>query len=306
MKLYNDVDFQVYNEDQVKFYEEGHIYTNQGTNKNYTSVTTYLKKFNPDTNWNYWSFYKGIEELCMDRYGHTAPLDALKALVKEGVRKGLKEYDAQDYAMNIFLNKNKKFTKLEMINYHNKKKQDWEKSKKEGLDRGSAWHKKEEEKALFIDKVYYEGKFISLSTSYRMARTKKFKLSRNTKDGAYVEMLMSHPLIEIAGQADQIFIETVGRTRYLDIGDWKTNKKIDMYSRWNNKMKAPLEHLDYCDYSSYALQLSLYAWIAECHGFVPRHLALAHVRNKIERIPVEYLRDEIFKIAYLRLSELAA
>lgn len=307
MKIYKGVDFQVYQEDNVKFYKKGHIYLNKDTNVRYTSVTTCIKTYEPETNWEYWSFYKALEGLCIEQnFGDLKPLNALKALVKSYKAKNYSEFEAQTKAMEYFMLKTKVFTRVTLEHAHRSMKETWAKNKKDGLERGSRWHQKEEEKALFINKILYGNQFVELSKEYKYKANHKFKLTRATPDGAYVEILISHPLIQIGGQADQVYIETKDGVRYIDIGDWKTNKKFTMENKFS-KLTEPLNHLDNCDYYKYSLQLSFYAWMAECLGFIPRNLLVAHVNNNsIRPIPLEYLRNEIFAIAYDRLQELNA
>ena len=58
------------------------------------------------------------------------------------------------------------------------------------------------------------------------------------------------------------------------IGDFKTNKRFNFYSSFNEYMIGPLSHLTVCEFNTYALQLSLYAYLYEkmtnkkCDGLV--------------------------------------
>ena len=55
-------------------------------------------------------------------------------------------------------------------------------------------------------------------------------------------------------------------------------------------MKDPVAHLDCCNYNHYRLQISMYAWLLEKAGFVPRYLAFTHLTT-IHRF--EYLKKEV-------------
>lgn len=47
------------------------------------------------------------------------------------------------------------------------------------------------------------------------------------------------------------------------VGDFKTNKRLDFYSKFRDHMKYPVDHLTDCNYSVYSLQLSIYALMYE-------------------------------------------
>lgn len=304
--IINDIDFSVKVEDFVKFYEHGHIYKNEKTSKLYTSVTTLLGRYKADVNWEYWVFYKALEKLCEER-GDMTPLLGLKAFVREKTSELGDAFQAQSVGRSVFLEKNRFFKKEVLLRAQADMQEIWDKNKIAGQERGTEWHKKEEEKALYIDKVFYGNEFVQLSTDYTKLKGEKIKLHRNIKDGAYVELLLSHPLIEIGGQADQIIIQSLNQKRYMDIGDWKTDKRIDMFNKYKTKLKDPVSHLDDCNYVKYCLQLSFYMWIGECHGFIPRNMSIAHIRNgRIKPYKIPYLKEEIKAIIWMRYLELMA
>lgn len=45
------------------------------------------------------------------------------------------------------------------------------------------------------------------------------------------------------------------------IFDWKTNKNIKKKNNFHQYFKAPLDHLDHCEYNRFSLQLSLYRFL---------------------------------------------
>ena len=79
-------------------------------------------------------------------------------------------------------------------------------------------------------------------------------------DTVLCENLMYNEDIKIAGTADLIY-EHKGNE--FTIGDFKTNKRFRFSSQYKEKMKLPVDHLDYCEFNTYALQLSFYAWLHE-------------------------------------------
>lgn len=65
----------------------------------------------------------------------------------------------------------------------------------------------------------------------------------------------------ICGMVDQLYYSTT--LNGLVIFDWKTNKKMNYTSKYNNFMLDPISHLPECEFSTYSLQLSLYKYIIE-------------------------------------------
>jgi hypothetical protein len=126
------------------------------------------------------------------------------------------------------------------------------------------------------------------------------------EDGYYPELLLWNDSYEIAGQADEPFIESKGLKRYIDILDFKSNKKIDLNSYKHFKtghqmMQGPLKHLQCCSFNHYNLQLSLYAWMMEQHGFIPRNLIVEHYPLRTEDGEVDYNQTPvIYKMSYLK------
>jgi hypothetical protein len=74
------------------------------------------------------------------------------------------------------------------------------------------------------------------------------------------EISLFHCGLRVAGQADLIAIEA--GTGKMIILDWKRSKEICFTNRYR-KLKAPLSHLDDCNYSHYCLQLNVYRYIME-------------------------------------------
>lgn len=144
----------------------------------------------------------------------------------------------------------------------------------------------------------------------------------NQPDGVYPEMLLWRHDYHIAGRSDKVTlrtidspeqwgngVETSSRIRVADVSDFKTNEKIRMrgYQQYDGtieKMCAPLDHLEQCEFNDYALQLSLYQFMLEWFGFFPGERTIIHFPHEIEglgtpkpvthRLP--YLRDEVISM----------
>ena len=75
------------------------------------------------------------------------------------------------------------------------------------------------------------------------------------------ELCVGSSKLGICGMVDQLYYSVpLGG---LVIFDWKTNKRLDYNSKFNNWMLDPISHLPECEFTTYSLQLSLYKYIIE-------------------------------------------
>ena len=96
-------------------------------------------------------------------------------------------------------------------------------------------------------------------------------------EAVHSEKLLWIDDFEIAGTADLIIDHP---NNEFSIGDFKTNKKIEFYSNFGNRMLEPVNHLSQCQHNLYGLQLSLYAYMYSLlTGRKLRHLFLMHCNN---------------------------
>lgn len=79
-------------------------------------------------------------------------------------------------------------------------------------------------------------------------------------DRYYCEKILHSDEYEVAGMTDHLVDLD---NNFFDVNDYKSNKKINFYSPYQNRLKYPLEFLDDCQYNVYALQLSTYAYFYE-------------------------------------------
>lgn len=98
----------------------------------------------------------------------------------------------------------------------------------------------------------------------------------------------------IAGTSD--IIEDCGR--YFNVFDLKTNKKFTYNNKYNERMLQPLEHFPVCEYTSYSIQLSLYAYMYS--SMTGKHVGKLKIfynhEDKWCSIPITYVKDTIDKI----------
>jgi len=223
-----------------------HIYTRVADNKIFTSVTTYIGKFKPKSN------FDQIAEKIAQRRG----TDKQQVL------------------------------------------HEWEEIKNKGLDFGNRIH-------LNIQN-YLEGKECS---SQLFDFLKKMQVDHKLQS----KRLLSEHLVydmdhEIAGMSDLIaeYIDN----NFFEVIDYKTNKKFSFGSSdWENShFLPPISHLPCNEYFTYALQLSMYAYIfSKMSGKKPSRLTVYWLKRKDvknyesfegiwKKIGMPYLEDEVVSL----------
>ena len=128
----------------------------------------------------------------------------------------------------------------------------WEKENKKATDRGTNIHK------LMENYVSFGGKEEDYSWMYK-SYDKVVSYTVDKYKKIYCENLLYNHDFKIAGTADLIY----DHGDYFTIGDFKTNKKFKFTSDFNEHFKTPVDHLLYCEFNNYALQMSMYAYMHE-------------------------------------------
>lgn len=270
----------------IAFIEETHKYFDV-TNPDavFTSVTTMIHSYTQEFDKNFWSAFKAIEKL----------------LPK----------DSWNIEKKSLLN-TKKFDKviLEMYdideNDFNREQQAildaWDEENKKSCERGTKIHADlensfyEKKKDIDISKFEIGGKFVC----------DKGRTELDLENGVYPEYLISRVSedgkLRIAGQIDLL----VKKGNKITIADFKTNKKIETKSFFNNKtkqsvkMKYPLNNLDDVNYWHYTLQLSTYAWMLQKYNpeFEIEDLVMIHFdhNDNMTVYHLPYLKEEVVKM----------
>lgn len=116
----------------------------------------------------------------------------------------------------------------------------------------------------------------------------------------------------IAGTCDKLFFVSSSANSAFDLEDFKTNLKKGIEFCPDAKVKEkfckyPIEHLSNCNYTKYALQLSMYAYMVEeltgrkCRKltirFIPPDDPMQHVK-----IAVPYMKHEIHAMIHHWIS----
>lgn len=162
--------------------------------------------------------------------------------------------------------------------------EEWESELKRACNNGTHLHKIMEKYILHKeeDKTYS-----TLYESYNEIAKNLFKYSTNV----LCEAGVGDTELNIAGTADLIYENNT----HFYIGDFKTNKHFRFTSAYNSYFTAPIDHLNICEFNTYALQLSMYALLYEkmtnkkCAGLVIFHL---DSNNKWYPINVNYMKKE--------------
>jgi ATP-dependent exoDNAse (exonuclease V) beta subunit len=128
----------------------------------------------------------------------------------------------------------------------------WEQENKRSTDRGSLIHKLLED-YLTVGEVVSD--YSWLYRSYDKIVADNIDSFRSFDS----ERLLFNDEYKVAGTADLIY----DHGEYFTIGDFKTNKRFLFNSKYNEYFNDPISHLSYCEFNSYALQLSIYAYMHE-------------------------------------------
>lgn len=163
----------------------------------------------------------------------------------------------------------------------------WQKENKKATDRGTKIHKLMENYVSFGEKTEdYDWLYKSYDkvASYSVDKFKKI----------YSENLLHNDEFKIAGTADLIY----DHGDYFTIGDFKTNKKFNYSSDFNEHFKDPVSHLQYCEHNNYALQMSMYAYMYEqTSGKKCKKIVVLYLKeDKWLPIHCNYLKSDIKNI----------
>ena len=263
--------------------KEGHVYKNLELDTTYTSVTTLIKKYSNEFDSNYWSTYKALEVI--------VPNFKFRVKLTKGVLLPI--------MMQLTPSEKEQLLKeKELILLR------WSKKNKDSLDKGTDTHYEKE--SISYEQGFEVNPFTSLP--YKVFDKPNFVYENQSlcenlydlPDGFYPELLIWSHKYKVAGQSDKVFIETIGKNRFIDIDDYKTNiaiKKTSFYSRQENKnqmMKAPLDELMDCNYIHYTIQLSTYAYMLSQMGFIIRNIGITHIKEDEDKLyTLEYKHREV-------------
>jgi ATP-dependent exoDNAse (exonuclease V) beta subunit len=93
------------------------------------------------------------------------------------------------------------------------------------------------------------------------------------------EKIVFSPRYKISGTVDLLMRHK--KTDQIIMMDWKTNKKIELNTNYNQYGLGKLRHLPDCNFSHYSLQLNLYTHLLELEGYF----------DKIDRMRILHIAD---------------
>jgi hypothetical protein len=164
-------------------------------------------------------------------------------------------------------------------------KERWKKINSESKVRGSNIHSA-------IDDYNKTG---DIDTEYKEVIESLESLKLYDRKNSKCEELVYNHNYKLAGTAD--CIEDCGST--FNVYDFKTNKKFNLYSQYKSFFLDPISHLSECEYNTYSLQLSLYAFMYQSMtGKNVGKLGILHLDadNKFTVFYSPYLLSDINKM----------
>jgi hypothetical protein len=270
----------------ICFNEDEHIYWDETCpEQKFVSVTTLIHSFTQPFDKEFWSAYKALEKL----------LSKEEWAIEKKSLLNTKKFDKVLLEMyNISENDFNREQQAILDAWDEENRKSCERGTKIHADLENSFYKKK--KDIDISKFQIGGKFVC----------EKDRTELDLENAVYPEYLISRVSedgkLRIAGQIDLL----VKKGNKLIIGDYKTNKKIETKSFFNQKtkssvkMKYPLNNLDDTNYWHYCLQLSTYAWMLQKYNpeFEIEDLVLIHFDHDdnmtVYHLP--YLKDEVIKM----------
>lgn len=108
------------------------------------------------------------------------------------------------------------------------------------------------------------------------------------------ELLYNHEY-KLAGTADLI----VENNNIFYIMDFKTNKKFNFVNKYNDYFYEPIEYLPQCEFSTYTIQMSIYAYMHElltnkkCGGLTIFYLKQYDNKTYWQEIACSYMKSSV-------------
>lgn len=162
-------------------------------------------------------------------------------------------------------------------------KENWNKIKIEGLERGKNFHRQAE---------HYIKTGEILKEDYKDVVSQLKNILPKPRENLHSEIGLHSPTYSIAGTCDVIFLD---KDKTLTF-DFKSNKKFTTVNKYKKFLLYPLEHLPETDYTIYSLQLGIYNLMLKEHGYKIKKgstiLWINHETRLIEKYPILDLQKE--------------
>lgn len=161
----------------------------------------------------------------------------------------------------------------------------WEAEKNRACDRGTEIHKLLEDYINFGETAAnYNWLFKTYNNVVERTIDKFQKV--------LCENILYNEEHKVAGMSDLIYEHSGDE---FTVGDFKTNKKFRFSSSFGERLLAPVEHLHYCEFNSYALQLSMYAYMYEkLTGKKCRKCVIFYLKeNRFLPYHINYMKSDV-------------
>jgi hypothetical protein len=141
---------------------------------------------------------------------------------------------------------------------------EWRRINREANEYGTAFHEILERYLLAPYRMYSpRDDFEKRAIAQFVKMCNEWGLRLTVSNTLHPERIMSlefNDTLGIAGTSD--IIEDIDNNMF-NVWDFKTNKEFLFESKYNEYMKFPIQHLPYCQYNSYVMQLSVYGVMYE-------------------------------------------
>ena len=276
--------------DIIDFEPIAHSYTNRRTRRRYLGITTFIGQLEPVFNMNLWTSYTAVKRFYGARHYKFTVFKGFLENKKGEPKKTEKE---REEIIQRYYDRSP--NREELLKLKEEIRLEWKEENRISLVKGSAYHAEQEDKTNFNKFRILKQELRRLADVSNIPRShgNKVNLSQTLPDGIHPEVILSNHEYQLSGQADYVYIETINGIRYIDIDDYKTNKKLTKENKFQTFL-TPLDFLEHHKMNIYRLQINLYAWLAEQHGFVVRDLTLTYAPDK-NTVPVTYPIYRFFK-----------
>lgn len=183
---------------------------------------------------------------------------------------------------------------------------EWESKKDGSIDKGNYVHDSMEQYA------------IKGTCDDEMKEATEFLLKILKEHYRYFpETIIHSHTYRMAGRTDMALMRQKSKVPVLDFLDYKSNiekgiqfdsinRKVDPYRHYNRFLLPPFDYLEDCNYNTYSLQLSIYAFMAmeRLHVKIGR-LGILFIDNnfKPRMIPVPFMYQEAKMICEMNISQ---
>lgn len=270
-------------DNKVIFFDKAHTYWFSG--RKMPSVGSYIDKYFPKFNQDFWLNHGILKEYFGDQY--------------------IEHYRSFETMMP---NPDKLFNKFidrmgeDYIPKRKELEETWELKSEIAKFRGTKFHSKVELETFSNGYLINPWDQLGYACSFYEKEFDNESLTLNLwdlPDGAYPELLIFDLNLWLAGQADEVYIQTIGDKRYVDINDHKTNEKKPSKSDPNRCFQPFDDKYASTDFK-YTFQINMYAHMLERAGFTVRNMAYSWYKEydtqQVTRVDVENIQYRIADI----------